>query len=147
MKIEVKRFEYATACTISKMYIDGEYQCYVLEDKMREIDGAPVEQWKVQNETAIPKGTYKVIVTMSTRFKKELPLLLDVPGFKGVRIHTGNKSSDTEGCLLVGKDWMGSDVISNSRTSFAPFFAKLQSALQGGGQVSLRIGDSIKDFP
>jgi len=73
---------------------EREFICYTLEDAIRDK--------KIKNETAIKAGTYTVIVTMSPRFKKELPLLLNVPEFSGVRIHGGNTEKNTEGCVLVG---------------------------------------------
>ena len=71
-----------------------EFLCYTLEDAERPV--------KIKGETAIPTGTYTVIVTMSPRFKKELPLIMNVPNFSGVRFHGGNTEQDTEGCPLLG---------------------------------------------
>lgn len=128
MKIELKRFYYGENHTIGKLYIDGEYQCYTLEDKMRQETDKPVSAWKVQSKTAIPTGIYKVIITMSARFKRLLPLLLNVDGFSGIRIHAGNTSADTEGCILVGTAWDGkSDFISNSRVAFNSLMEKLNN--------------------
>jgi hypothetical protein len=71
-----------------------EFICYTLEDKERLV--------KIKGQTAIPTGKYTVIVTMSPRFKKELPLILNVPNFSGVRFHGGNDENDSEGCPLLG---------------------------------------------
>jgi hypothetical protein len=78
-----------------------EFVCWTLEDPVREIPGRPVSSWKIPKETAIPFGAYRVSLTMSNRFKVVLPLLCDVPGFTGVRLHGGNTDEDTEGCPLV----------------------------------------------
>lgn len=121
MLIEVKRFEFGTKYTIGRMYVDNVYECFTLEDAVR--TGA-----KVDGKTAIPLGTYNVIITHSNRFKKELPLLENVPNFTGIRIHTGNTSENTEGCILVGKSWLGTDFIGESKIAFNKFFEQLKKA-------------------
>jgi len=118
MKLEVKRTTFTDKSTIGELYIDGEFFCYTLEDVVREE--------KISGETAIPAGTYKVSITFSPHFQRYLPLLLDVPNFEGVRIHPGNKASDTEGCLLVGST-KSKDFIGNSRTTFELLYEKLKS--------------------
>jgi hypothetical protein len=118
MLVEVKRFEYKPNYTIGKLYIDGKYECYTLEDAYRDK--------KIQDITAIPKGTYKLVIDASTRFKRDMPHILDVPNFSGVRIHAGNTSKDTEGCILLGTTWSGGDFIAQSKTAFDKFFSKLK---------------------
>ena len=98
MEIKVHRKYKKTAYTIGRMYVDGMFFCNTLEDAVRDIP----KDGKVPGKTAIPAGTYKVAYTMSPRFCRRLPLLLDVPYFSGVRIHPGNTAADTEGCILVG---------------------------------------------
>lgn len=88
--------------TLGKLSIGGHHVCWVCEDPVREVPGQPVDTWKVKGKTAIPVGRYRIVRTWSPRFERTLPLLLDVPGFEGVRIHTGNSADDTEGCLLPG---------------------------------------------
>lgn len=125
-------------CTISECYVDGVYECFILEDQVREVEGEPVEKWKVKGETAIPKGTYGVIVNESTRFKRLLPLLRGVPGFSGVRIHPGNTSEDTEGCLLPGRtrtEWS----VGESKVAFGQLFDKIKAAIDEGDSVTLEI--------
>lgn len=118
MKIIVKRVFLGKDYTIGKMYLDGVYFCDTLEDTVR-----PNGQ-KIYGKTAIPTGKYKVIKTMSNRFKKLLPLICDVPGFAGVRIHAGNTQSDTEGCILVGENKVKGKVI-NSRITMKKLMTKL----------------------
>lgn len=146
MKIDIMRFEYGSNYTISNLYIDGQRECFVLEDKVRELDGVPVYAWKIPDETAIPKGTYKVIVNHSNRFNRDMPLLLGVPGFAGIRIHQGNTDKNTSGCLLLGTSWVGGNFIRDSQTAYVKFFDKLKWSLTQGQQVELKIGDSLKDF-
>lgn len=119
MKIEIKRLYKTENSTIGELKVDGKFECYTLEDKEREV--------KIKCETAIPKGTYKVIINQSNRFKKLLPLLLSVPNFEGVRIHPGNTNHDTEGCILVGRT-KSKDFIGQSRKAFESLFAKMKEA-------------------
>ena len=119
MLIEVKRFEFKDTHTVGKMYVDGIYECYTLEDAVR--NGT-----KIIGKTAIPIGTYKVIIDASTRFKQDMPHILDVPDFTGVRIHAGNTSADTDGCILLGSTWAGKDFIGNSKIAYKKFFDKLK---------------------
>lgn len=129
MNLELKRLKLGEDYTIGRLSLDGRFLCYTLEDKVREVIGEPVSEWKIQNQTAIPVGVYPVIITMSARFKVRLPLLMDVPGFSGVRIHTGNSSKDTEGCILVGSTWDGSSGwIGSSKVAFSLLFPILDQA-------------------
>lgn len=118
MKLTVKRFEFNPNFTVGKLYIDDVYQCFTLEDVVRK---GP----KVDGKTAIPAGTYTVIVDHSSRFDRDMPHILDVPGFTGVRIHSGNTSADTEGCILVGNTWTGGDFVGNSKLAFNALFKKI----------------------
>lgn len=100
MTIKIIRKYLTDTCTIGELYIDGIFFAYTLEDTYRNLQGDCSK--KVQNKTAIEYGTYEVVATESARFKKKLPLILNVPCFSGIRMHGGNTSADTEGCILVG---------------------------------------------
>lgn len=139
MKLTLHRFHYDPDYTVGRLHINGEYQCFTLEDAVREIPGQPVRQWKIQDRTAIPSGTYDVALTYSQRFRRILPLLRDVPGFTGVRIHTGNSSANTEGCILVGQDYNGGDWIDKSRLAFGPLYERMADAYANGERITLRI--------
>ncbi len=102
MTLRLLREPSALDATLGLLLIDGRWFCWTLEDVVREVAGQPVAAWKVPGQTAIPVGVYRVQVTMSARFKRPLPLVLDVPGFSGIRFHRGNTAKDTEGCIIVG---------------------------------------------
>ena len=110
MRLELKRIAKREDYTIGRLYVDGEYFCDTLEDKVRDL----TRETKVYGKTAIPEGTYEVTLRVqSPRFSQKkqydfckgyLPRLLGVPSFEGVLIHGGNTAADTEGCILVGKN-------------------------------------------
>ena len=112
MKIEVKRIFKGAYYTIGKMYLDGIYFCDTLEDTVR--DFGKNGKGKVYGETAIPAGTYDVILSHSPKFKRTLPELLNVPYFEYIRIHAGNTAEDSHGCILVGENKVKGKVL-NSR--------------------------------
>lgn len=121
MRLQLKRIAFEETYTIGKLSIDGIKFCDVLEDRVRP-DGV-----KVYGETAIPQGTYRVIITYSDRFKRKLPLLLNVPMFKGIRIHAGNTAVDTHGCILVGVN-SEKGKVTQSKFTFYNLFKILEKA-------------------
>jgi len=118
IRITVTRTAKRPAYTIGKMYINGEYFCDTLEDADRGLHRnmplAEIKKIKVMHHTAIPTGTYKVVIDLSPRFKRMLPRLLDVPGFSGILIHRGNTERDTSGCILVGENKAVGKVINST---------------------------------
>ena len=118
MRLKLCRMWFTELSTIGELYIDDTFFGFTLEDAVREE--------KIYGKTAIPYGTYKISITYSPRFQKYMPLLEDVPNFSGVRIHAGNTSQDTEGCVLVGKS-RGYDFIGSSRKAFAELMDKLKN--------------------
>lgn len=119
MKLLLKR-EPHPDYTVGKLYINGVYECFTLED--------PVRETKIHGETAIPYGTYNVIINQSARFKRELPLLLKVKDFAGVRIHAGNTVDQTEGCILTGTMRTKDGKVLNSRIAFEALFKKMKES-------------------
>ena len=89
MTIEMIRTDCMADRTLGMLLVHGRKVCDTLELAI--------------GKGAIPCGRYEVRVTYSPRFKTMLPLVMDVPGRKGIRIHAGNTPKDTSGCILVGE--------------------------------------------
>ncbi len=121
MELLVKRTTFTAKSTIGELWIDGGFFCYTLEDTCRGLKQTDsieeIRRKKLPGITAIPSGRYQLILNYSNRFKKVMPLLINVPGFEGVRIHAGNKAEDTEGCLLLGME-KAVDSVLKSRATF-----------------------------
>lgn len=125
--------------TISKLFVDNiDSGLYILEDTVREVADRPVSSWKIAGITAIPSGRYRVTITFSQRFQRPLPLLNDVPGYSGVRIHPGNTDKDTEGCLLPGLS-CGANRVNNSRDAFDQLFELIGNAIDAGEEVWIEV--------
>ena len=123
MLITVKRCIFEDDTTIGVMKFDGKFQCFTLEDAIRTT--------KIAGKTAISKGKYKVTLNFSNRFQKVLPLIMDVPNFSGVRIHSGNTHTDTEGCLLVGNLIINNRSIGESKNAMDKLMLVLRSQQNG----------------
>ena len=137
MKLRVERPAFGGPdCTISPLFVDGAEECFILEDVDRKLEDNP--DGKIHGKTAIPRGTYNIAITPSARFGRDLPLLEAVPGFSGIRIHAGNTSADTEGCLLPGRTCTDRTV-GESRAAFNQLFGKIKDALDSGDTVSIEI--------
>lgn len=128
--------------TMSRLFVDGEEFCNALEDTDRGLYQGMCKEYvlakKVKGATAIPRGTYNVIYTYSPRFKRKLPLIENVTGYEGVRIHPGNTAKDTEGCILVGQN-LKVGMVLNSREWTEKLIAKMQTAWSKDEKVKLKI--------
>lgn len=134
MELTLFRIECNTEATHGKLYLGDEFICHTLEDRDRglksEWELATIAALKVKGKTAIPTGRYEIDITFSNRFQKPLPVLLNVKGFTGIRIHAGNQASDSEGCILVGERLHPQENrIANSRRTFNKVFDLIGKAL------------------
>jgi Family of unknown function (DUF5675) len=136
MKLTLTREDFQERATIGRLAVDGVEFCATLEDVDRKLEIDPLA--KIPGATAIPRGLYRVTVDYSPHFGKDMPHVLDVPGFSGVRIHPGNSDRDTEGCILVGRR-PGNDFIFDSRVTFDPLFEQIQNALKLAKDVTIEV--------
>lgn len=144
MEIEIKLYRkiFTDRSTIGQMFIDDTYFCDTLENKDRDNNKNGIfdnGEEKVYGETAIPYGKYEVIVNYSNAFKRELPLLLNVPSFEGIRIHRGNKPEDTKGCILIGEYNETPNWISNSTPYEIKLTGQIREAISTGHKVTIDI--------
>lgn len=139
MKLQLRRLYRKPEYTIGKLYIDGVYFCDTIEDVDRGLTQKmplkEIQAIKVMHETAIPYGVYKVRLSMSPRFRKVLPEIMNVPGFTGVRAHAGNTQYDSSGCLILGKNTVKGKV-TNSRYYVSEFIKILEKA---GDNITIEI--------
>lgn len=128
MRLELKRIAKKPTYTIGRLYINEEYFCDTIEDTDRGLNSymtlEEVKAKKVKGKTAIPTDTYRVKITYSPRFKKDMPLIENAVGFDGIRIHSGNTAEDTEGCIIVGENKVVGKVI-NSKETYNKLFSIL----------------------
>ena len=138
MEIKLVRKKGTAGFTEGRLYIDGEFECFTVEDADRVLENGGI---KIQDKTAIPKGIYPITISMSNHFKKMLLEVQNVKGYLGVRVHSGNSSKDTEGCIIVGSvndrdddDWVG-----GSRVAYERLHAKVKQALSAKHTVTLEV--------
>lgn len=140
MRLTLKRIANKKDYCIGKLYINGKYFCDTLEDVDRGLDDSMTEDdikdIKIKGETAIPVGIYTVLLTYSPKYKKVMPLVNNVKGYEGIRIHSGNTSKDTEGCLLVGKNTVVGR-LTDSRNTYNALFKRLQQ--KGSNKITIEI--------
>ncbi len=142
MKIDLHRKWRKAGYSIGILYINGQRICETLEDTDRGLRSdmplATIKQLKVKGQTAIPTGTYQVTITYSPKFKKMLPLLTGVPGYDGIRIHSGNRAKDTEGCILCGRN-TEVGMVTNSRYWTNKVIAMIEDATKRKEEITISI--------
>ena len=135
MKFLLKRTLLNESCTIGEMYADESFLCHTLELPVK--DGLP--------GSAIPTGIFPVANRISPRLGRNVPHIDDIPRRSLILIHWGNTAADTDGCILVGKDWNANDpcFIGESRAAFEELYAKFAAALSAGESVTLEVLESV----
>lgn len=133
MKLTLVRRWFGPDKTIGKLYINGFFRYYVLEDLVR-----PDGEKKIYGQTAIPYGKYPVTVSHSPKLGRELPLVENVPNFSGIRIHAGKDEKWTEGCLLISRYIDGGKLVLD-RPAEAELTAIIKNALHYGNDVVLSV--------
>lgn len=134
MELTLNRIFLGTVATIGELWVNNSHLCDTLEDRVRP------EGEKVYGKTAIPEGTYEMVLSYSPRFKKILPEILNVPNFTGIRIHCGNSSADSSGCILVGT-WDGEkeDWVSDSKIAFNKLMSLLEEATNNKEKITITV--------
>lgn len=141
MKLRLERKHFKDTYTIGNLYVDDTFFSNTLEDKNRDVNKNGKfdnGESKVYGETCIPFGTYKVVVNMSPKFKRELPRLLDVPSFEGILIHRGNTAEDSAGCILVGENKEVGKVL-NSTPYEERLVKMMKEAIARGEEIIIEI--------
>ena len=136
MELVLERRYLKPSYTIGGLSVCGTRFCDTLEDRVRDLKQEP----KVPRATAIPAGRYEVIVNRSPRFGRDLPRLLDVPGFEGILIHRGNTAKDTAGCILVGENRLPGQVLNST-----PYELRLTSLIREAQEKGEKIHITITD--
>lgn len=134
MELKLNRIFLGSSATIGELLVNDKHLCDTLEDRVRP------EGEKVYGKTAIPEGAYEMVLSYSPRFKKILPEILNVPNFTGIRIHCGNSSANSSGCILVGT-WDGEkeDWVSDSKIAFNKLMSLLEEATNNKEKVTITV--------
>lgn len=151
MELRLDRTFRTNKYTIGELYVDGKYLCDTLEDVVRPLPetcpntpkGIACKcKEKVYGKTAVPAGTYEVKLSYSSRFKRIMPEICSVPHFLGIRIHKGNKTADSDGCVLVGEwDGVTEDWISNSTVNYNKLMSLLRTAEDNKERITITINN------
>lgn len=145
MRLTLRRNPSVGGATIGTLYVDGAWTAHTLEDEVREVHGVPVADWKIKGKTAIPAGEYVVSLEDSPRFGADTLTLHDVPGFQFIRMHAGNTSADTEGCILLGLRATECTLVGGtSRPAVELVRSEVRAAIDRGEVVHISIANSTE---
>lgn len=145
--IKLQRIKNDGNTTIGELFINGFFQCFILEDEPREV--------KVKGETRIPAGKYKIglrtVGGFHERFSKRFKdmhigmlQILDVPGFEYILIHPGNTDKDTDGCLITGSDVLDNFTVSGSTMAYKKIYPIISKMVDSDEDVYIEIFDEAK---
>lgn len=141
----LKRIAFKPTYTIGRLSESGAYFCDTLEDPVRDLkdlngdgDFDDAGEGKIYGKTAIPEGTYEIVMTFSPKFNKIMPLLVNVPGYSGIRMHSGRKPEHTEGCILTGKNKIVGELV-DSPLWTSMLYETLQKYIDSGYHVYITI--------
>src|SRR5947199_4391909 len=129
MELTLQREPSTDESTPGTLSVNGVFECFTLEDVVREVPGLRVAAWKVASRTAIPVGAYDVTIDFSQRFGRDMPHILDVEGFDGMLGHSDNTSADTVGCILLGTARIGFAEVITSMSANESIFLMVRSQL------------------
>lgn len=148
MHITLQRFLHGSNSSAGLLSIDGQHQCFVIEDEPRAV--------KVAGETRIPAGSYAIqfrkVGGFHDRYAGRFPDIHEgmlelqrVPGFRYILIHCGNTEQDTAGCLLpnMGVHLSDEGEVSGqgSRVAYELIYPRIADALLRGDAVTISVRD------
>lgn len=140
MRLTLMRQPSEAGATIGKLFINGAFVCWTLEDEIREVEGQPVSEWKIKGATAIPAGQYRITLEPSARFGPDTLTISNVPGFQFIRMHAGNTAADTEGCPLLGL-FASAGRLMQSRPAVELVRSRVRAAIDAGEEVEIDINN------
>lgn len=145
MQLNIRRKPTDRDSTFGQLFIDGLFECYTLEDAVREVAGEPVDLWKIKDSTAIPSGLYRITMELSKRFGPDTITINEVPGFTKIRMHSGISAASTEGCPCVGDEIHPLNMTISGGLAHGVLKrlkAKVKAALTAGKEVWLQIDNA-----
>jgi hypothetical protein len=108
VEFTLKRHALRPAYTVGRFMLGTQKICDTLEDRVRDYnhdgDLLDIGETKIFGETAIPYGRYRMTVSKSPKFGRDLVAIHDVKHFESIRIHAGNSAGDSAGCILPGEN-------------------------------------------
>lgn len=152
MILTLRREVYMLEATVGRLFIDDEFHSFTLEDTCRESfvrDGDVGmftwnKEFKLYGRTAIPSGSYDVVLDFSNKYQRLMPHVLRVPDFTGIRIHNGGKVEHTAGCILPGKAWFPIDTTSAYLTGSKHYaFPRLYEKMQHADSIKINIINTV----